>query len=108
MSTLQHRRGSRPKGWEFPHPGQIVRLRARVEAQVEWLIALLDSLDGDADFEPDCDAEEGADAEPDSDAELDADAEPDYRGGWSRPAATFAPVVIIGPEGHPYTFRPVI
>ena len=37
--------------------------RGKVEAAIEQLVALLDSLDGDAEAEPDHDGEEGAEGE---------------------------------------------
>lgn len=43
---------------------QIRSARQVVENEIDRLIMLLDALDGDADFEPDSDAEEGGDAEP--------------------------------------------
>jgi hypothetical protein len=75
MSGLHSRRRSRHSAQVPAHIRHIVRLRARIEDQIEALIALLDALDGDADFEPDCDAEDGGDAEPGEDDEPDADAE---------------------------------
>ena len=39
-------------------------MRARLEATIEHLTALLDEIDGDADFEPDSDDEPDNDAEP--------------------------------------------
>jgi hypothetical protein len=38
--------------------------RASIEAEIEWLIALLDAVDGDPDLEPHSDDEPGGDEEP--------------------------------------------
>lgn len=40
------------------------RLRARMEAAIETMLALLDELEDDSDLEPDTDLEPGADDEP--------------------------------------------
>ncbi|MEP9348800.1 hypothetical protein [Xanthobacter sp. KR7-225] len=40
------------------------RLRERIEATIEAMIAMLDELEGDPDLEPDTDEEPGADDEP--------------------------------------------
>ena len=39
-------------------------VRRVLEDEIERLIAMLDEIDGDADFEPDADTEDGSDAEP--------------------------------------------
>jgi hypothetical protein len=39
-------------------------MRLRIEATIEQLVALLDEIDGDADFEPHVDDENGGDDEP--------------------------------------------
>jgi hypothetical protein len=50
-------------------------MRMRIEATIELLVAFLDGLDGDADFEADSDDEDGGDLEP------DVDDEPQEEGG---------------------------
>ncbi|OXE37424.1 MAG: hypothetical protein CGW95_01615 [Phenylobacterium zucineum] len=54
--------------------------RRRLEAAIEAALEALDALDGDSDFEPQCE-DEGAQCEDegtDTDREPDTDAEPDY------------------------------
>lgn len=60
-------------------PTPLQALRARLEAHVEQMIALLDTLDGDPDLELTCE-DEGAQCE---DEGVDSDAEPDWEGDIS-------------------------
>jgi hypothetical protein len=47
----------------YSTPAPVPQWRARLEASIEGAIALLDSIDGDPDLEPDHDAEPSADTE---------------------------------------------
>ena len=62
MSALVHHARRRAA----PRPSE-PRLRARIEAAIEWLIATLDALDGDPDIEDDSEGvnEDGDDLEGD-------------------------------------------
>ena len=62
MSARQHHGEARRDGASLPPElrrlAPVLGQRARIEALAAWLIDLLDRMDGDAEAEPDHDAEE--------------------------------------------------